>query len=157
MPGVSRRSFLKAAAASAAVPAVLVRQAGAVHASDKIAVGMIGVGTQGRGHLGALLGNAGVEVVAISDVVKERRDSAVEMADKKYADRVKAGTFAGTKAYPDFRDLLKHPGLDAVVIATPDHWHAIPCVLAARAGKHIYCEKPLTHEHRRGSVAWQTR
>ena len=57
----------------------------------------------------------------------------------------KSGDYKGVKAYGDFRDLLQHPGLDAVVIATPDHWHAIPCVLAARAGKHIYCEKPLTH------------
>jgi predicted dehydrogenase len=140
----NRRTFLKAAAASAVLPTLLVRRAGAVQASDKITVGVIGVGVQGRGHFNALLNTAGVEVVGVSDVVKERLDNAMQSAQKKYADRVKAGTFAGTKAYPDFRDLLKHPGLDAVLIATPDHWHAIPCVLAARAGKHIYCEKPLT-------------
>jgi predicted dehydrogenase len=144
MPTANRRSFLNTAAATAALPTLFIKPAGAVAANERIAVGVIGVGTQGRGHLGGLLNHAGVELVAVSDVVKERLDSAIEMAEKKYAARVKAGTAAGTKAYPDFRDLLKHPGLDAVLIATPDHWHAIPCVLAARAGKHIYCEKPLT-------------
>jgi predicted dehydrogenase len=129
---------------SATVSTILIRRAGAVQASDKITIGFIGVGKQGRGHFNALLNNNSVEIVAASDVVKERLDAAIQAADKKYAARVKAGTFNGTKAYPDFRDLLKHPGLDAVLIATPDHWHAIPCVLAARAGKHIYCEKPLT-------------
>jgi predicted dehydrogenase len=141
---LSRRSFVKAAAAAAVAPTVFVRPAAGVAAADKLTLGFIGVGTQGRYHLGGFLGRPDVEVVAVSDVVKERLDSAKEMADKKYADRTKSGTYAGCKAYPDFRDLLAHKGLDAVVIATPDHWHAIPAVLAARAGKHIYCEKPLT-------------
>ncbi len=57
----------------------------------------------------------------------------------------RAAHYKGVKAFGDFRELLELAGLDAVVIATPDHWHAIPCILAARAGKHIYCEKPLTH------------
>ncbi len=85
-----------------------------------------------------------VEVVAVCDVVKERLDNAKQVVEKKYADRIKSGDYKGVAAYGDFRDLLKHKGLDAVVIATPDHWHAIPAVAAARAGKHIYCEKPLT-------------
>ena len=102
-------------------------------------------GTMGRGHLGGFLGRKGVEVVAVCDVVKERLDSAAGMVAKRAADKSKSGTPAPCKAYTDFRELLAHKGLDGVVIATPDHWHAIPCVLAARAGKHIYCEKPLTH------------
>src|SRR5262249_15641251 len=144
MAALSRRSFLRTAVVSTALPTLLVRRAGAVQASDKIAVGVIGVGKQGLGHFKSLLNTSTVEVVAASDVVKERLDNAIRLADARYADRVKAGTAKGTKPYPDFRDLLKHPGLDAVLIATPDHWHAIPCVQAARAGKHIYCEKPLT-------------
>ena len=91
MPSPHRRSFLKAAAASATLPALLVRGAGAQPASNKITVGIIGVGVQARGHLGALLNNPGVEVVAVSDVVKERLDAAVQSADQKYAARVKAG------------------------------------------------------------------
>lgn len=139
---LSRRTFLHTAA-SAAPLALLPSSARA--ANDKLTLGFIGVGTMGRGHLGGFLGRAEVEVVAVCDVVKERLDNAVGMVEKRYAERIKSGAYKGVKAYADFRELLAHKGLDAVVIATPDHWHHIPCVLAARAGKHIYCEKPLTH------------
>jgi predicted dehydrogenase len=121
-------------------------------ASDKITLGFIGVGTQGRYHLGSLLGRKEVEVVAVCDVVKERLDNAKGTVEKRYAERVKSGDYKGVKAYTDFRDLLKHSGLDAVVIATPDHWHTITSVLAARAGKHIYCEKPLTNNVAEGRL-----
>jgi predicted dehydrogenase len=141
---LSRRKFLAASAAAVAAPTILARAASAA-ANDRLAVGFIGVGTMGRYHLGKMLGTAGVEVVAVCDVVRERRDSAVDMVSKRYAERIKSGDYKGVKAYADFRELLDLAGLDAVVIATPDHWHAIPCLLAARAGKHIYCEKPLTH------------
>lgn len=138
---VTRRRFL---AASAAVPLVFSRSS-AFAANDKITLGFIGVGTMGRGHLGGLLGRNEVEVVAVCDVVQERLDHAKQTVEKRYADRIKSGNYKGVKAYTDFRELLAHPDLNAVVIATPDHWHTIPCMLAARAGKHIYCEKPLTH------------
>lgn len=140
---LTRRSFLATTAAASAAPLVFTRPAFA--ANDKLALGFIGVGTMGRGHLGGFLGRAEVEVVAVCDVVKERLDNAVGTVEKRYADRIKSGAYKGVKAYADFRELLAHKGLDAVVVATPDHWHHIPCVLAARAGKHIYCEKPLTH------------
>ncbi|MBN9122220.1 MAG: Gfo/Idh/MocA family oxidoreductase [Planctomycetes bacterium] len=141
---LTRRTFLRTATATAAAPLVFTPSS-ARAANDKIALGFIGIGKQGRGHLNGFLGRGEVEVVAVCDVVQERLGSAVETVQKRYADRVKSGDYKGVKAYPDFRELLAHKGLDAVVIATPDHWHHIPCVLAARAGKHIYCEKPLTH------------
>lgn len=140
---LSRRRFLQSTAALSVAPTILTRTSQAA-ASDRITLGFIGVGTMGRGHLGGFLGDSSVEVVAVCDVVKERLDDAVANTEKRYGDRIKSGAYKGVKAYGDFRDLLKHPGLDAVLIATPDHWHAIPCILAARAGKHIYCEKPLT-------------
>ena len=146
---LSRRSFLKsasAATAATAAPAVWSYAATADKASERLTVGVIGVGTMGRGHLGGLLGNAGVEVVAVCDVVKERTDAALEMVSKRYADKVKSGAYKGCKSYADFRGVIADKSIDAVLIATPDHWHVIPCVLAARAGKHIYCEKPLTHD-----------
>jgi predicted dehydrogenase len=141
---LSRRKFLKTAAASTAAPLILSSTNRAFAANERLAIGFIGVGTQGRGHLGSYLGKQNVEVVAVCDVVKERLDKASEMCAAKYADRIKSGTFSGAKAYTDFRELLAHKGLDAVVIATPDHMHSVPAILAARAGKHIYCEKPLT-------------
>lgn len=160
----SRRQVLQAATAATTLSILGSKPTWA--ANDRLAIGFIGVGTMGRGHLGGLLGRPDVEVVGISDVVKERVDNAVEQVNNKYADRIKSGNYKGVKTYGDFRDLLAHPGLDAVVIATPDHWHAIPCILAARAGKHIYCEKPLTNnvaegrrivdEVKKGKVVFQT-
>jgi len=135
---LTRRRFMASAA-----PLAFARPAFA--ANDKLAVGFIGMGTMNRGHLNGMLNRKEVEVVAVCDVVKERLDSAALTVEKKYADRTKAGTYKGVASYSDFRKLLDHPGLDAVVIATPDHWHAMPVILAARAKKHIYCEKPLTH------------
>ena len=142
---LTRRRFLKSAAAASAAPLVFARDASAVAANERLAVGFIGVGTQNRGHLGGMLGRKEVEVVAVCDVVQERLDNASRTVEKRYADRIKSGAYKGPAAYTDFRKLIDHPGLDAVVIATPDHWHAQPVILAARAGKHIYCEKPLTH------------
>jgi predicted dehydrogenase len=136
---LSRRTFLAASAA----PLVLANRA--VAANDKLTLGFIGVGMMGRGHLGAFLGRKEVEVVAIADCYKERLDTAIGTVEKKYADRKKDGTWKGVKALADFRELLADKSIDAVVIGTPDHWHANMAVLAARAGKHIYCEKPLTH------------
>jgi predicted dehydrogenase len=141
---LSRRSFLAASAAAATLPSMYALSARAA-ASDRLTIGFIGVGTMGRGHLNKMLGAGDVEVLAVCDIVKERRDSAAEMVTKRYGDRIKSGAYKGVKAFNDFRELLSLPGLDAVLIATPDHWHTIPCVAAAKAGKHIYREKPLTH------------
>ncbi|QJW95069.1 Gfo/Idh/MocA family protein [Frigoriglobus tundricola] len=141
---LTRRTFLHSAAATAAAPLVISRPAGARAPSEKLTLGFIGIGAMGRGHLGDFLGRSEVEVVAVCDVVKERTENAQQAVEKRYADRTKSGTYKGVKTFGDFRELLALKGLDAVVIATPDHWHAIPSVLAARAGKHIYCEKPLT-------------
>src|SRR6202011_2740055 len=98
-----------------------------------------------RGHLGSFLGMGDIQVVAVCDVVAERRDDAKKMVETRYGKDNKE-KYKGCTAFTDFRELLAVKGLDAVVIATPDHWHTIPCILAARAGKHIYCEKPLTHD-----------
>jgi predicted dehydrogenase len=163
---LSRRTFLKAAAAATVVPAATSRTVRAAP-GDRLTLGIIGVGTMGaRHHLKLLLGRSDVEVVAVCDVVAERVESAVAQVQEKYADRKASGNFTGVKTYGDFRKLLEQPGLDAVLIATPDHWHTIPCLLAARAGKHIYCEKPLTHniaegrrivdEVRKANVVFQT-
>jgi predicted dehydrogenase len=141
----NRRDFLATTAGMATLSFSAQRSAVAKAASEKITLGFIGVGTMGRGHLGRFLGNQDVEVLAVCDVVKERTENAAATVTQRYADRTKSGNYRGVKQFNDFRELLAMDGLDAVVIATPDHWHTIPCILAARAGKHIYCEKPLTH------------
>src|SRR6185312_10070689 len=97
-----------------------------------------------RGHLNRFLKRADAQVVAVCDVDTTRRESAKGMAEKAYADAAKSGSYKGCAGYNDFRELLGRGDIDAVVIATPDHWHAIPVIEACKAGKDIYCEKPLT-------------
>lgn len=143
---LSRRSFVQSSlAAGIAGPLLLSRSFAQDAPSNRLNLAFIGVGTMGRGHVGRFLGFADVQVVAISDVVKERAESAKETVEKKYAEATKSGTYKGCNVYNDFREILARKDIDAVVIATPDHWHATNCVLAAQAKKDIYCEKPLTH------------
>jgi predicted dehydrogenase len=145
MPAISRRRFHQAVAAGLALPTICTSPLrGDKAPSAKVTLGFVGVGVMGRGHLSYFLHQPDVQVLAVSDVVAERREHARKTALDHYA-KTKKGGYKGCAAYNDFRDLLRHPGIDAVVIATPDHWHAVPCVLAARANKDIYCEKPLTH------------
>jgi len=147
MPRTSRRQFLQSASAAAvAGPLFIMSQGrGAPGPNDKIVLGFIGVGTMGRGHVGRFLGQKDVQIVAVCDVVKERRDSAQKTVDDRYAADKDTPGYKACAVYNDFREVLARKDIDAVVIATPDHWHAIPCVQAANAKKDIYCEKPLTH------------
>jgi predicted dehydrogenase len=138
----------------------------AAEANNRITLGFIGIGIQSRGHLGALLREPSVQVLAVCDVHKGRRDDAQERVHKAYAAERSSGSYKGCDAYNDFRELLARRDIDAVVIGTPDHWHAIPAILAARAKKDIYCEKPLTRtiaearavveEVRKANVIFQT-
>jgi len=107
-------------------------------ANSRITLGFIGVGSMGGGHLNTLLHNRRVEVRAVCDVDQGARKGAADRVRKVYGDR------ADCADYNDFRDLLDRKDIDAVVIATPDHWHALIAIAACRAGKDIYCEKPLT-------------
>ncbi|MGH9577088.1 MAG: Gfo/Idh/MocA family oxidoreductase, partial [Terriglobales bacterium] len=147
----SRRHFLKTTAAVAAAPFILPSRVWAQAPSKRLAVGLIGIGMQNRGLLGGFLTMAGVQVVALCDIHKLRLNDAVERVHKAYAKDKESGAYKGCDAYGDFRELIARKDIDAVVIATPDHWHAIISVAAANAGKDIYCEKPLAetiHEAR---------
>jgi predicted dehydrogenase len=108
--------------------------------NDKIRVGCVGMGTQMRGVMGGFRSNEGVEVVAVCDVDTSRRTAALEALKEAY----KNGG-PEVKAYTDYRELLADKSIDVVIVATPDHWHAIVTVAALKAGKDVYCEKPLTH------------
>jgi predicted dehydrogenase len=112
-------------------------------ANDRIQLGFIGVGVMGGGHVGRFLRSPQVQVVAICDVVRQRKEHHQKAVEDFYA-KDKKGEYKGCKVYGDFRQLLDNKDIDAVVIATPDHWHAIACITSAKAGKDIYCEKPLT-------------
>jgi predicted dehydrogenase len=141
----SRRDFLKHSAAVSAgvlavpyfVPSKALGLGGEVAPSERIVLGSIGTGGRGRGLMSDWLGMNDVQVVAVCDVSDEHLAQGREIVNSKYGNQDCA-------SYHDFRDLLDRE-LDAVCIATPDHWHALTSVAAANAGKDVYCEKPLAN------------
>jgi predicted dehydrogenase len=140
-PGTTRREFLhKGAAASAAlslatvVPAHVLGREGTAP-SAKITLGVIGIGPRCTYDLKAMLGFADVRCLAIADVQARRREAGKKLVDKHYGNR-------DCKVYRDFRELLARKDIEAVLIATGDRWHARASILAAKAGKHVYSEKP---------------
>jgi predicted dehydrogenase len=135
----TRRRFLASSTAALAAPFILpVRSAfGAEAGSRTIRLGHIGVGGQGSSLLQNFLSVKGARSVAIADPFRQRRETA--------AQRVKESQGHEPKQHNDFRELLADPDIDAVVIATPDHWHVPIGLAAVRAGKDVYVEKPLGH------------
>ena len=146
---VSRRQFLGAASAAMAAPAIVPSSAlgadGATPPSERIGVGMIGMGRQARyANLKPFLHSKDTQVVAVCDVDRWRLDNARQDVEKHYAKQRAAGTYQGCLATEDFRKVIDHKGVDAVMVSTPDHWHVPIAVRAVRAGKDVSCEKPLT-------------
>lgn len=164
--GISRRAFLGQVAAAAAVTVVPRHVLGGpahVAPSDKITLAGIGMGGQGLQNMEAFLQFPKVQVVAVCDVNRESggylswtwgegkerktagREPARRVVEAHYAEQKRSGTYAGCKAYTDFRELLARERVDAVMVATPDHSHAAITMAALKLGKHVYCEKPLTY------------
>ena len=146
---MDRREFIKKAAAGLALPYFISSSSlaakGGVAANDRINLGFIGVGKQAAGTLiGAFLNESDAQIVAICDVDENKKRDTKKRIEDFYAGKADRASFKGCGVYHDFRELLARDDIDAVVIATPDHWHAIPTVEAARAGKDIYCEKPIS-------------
>jgi len=148
----TRRELLKLGAAAAGalavpcfIPASALGAGESVAPSRRITLGLIGRGAMGAAHLEHWwLGDPGVQVLAVCDVDRVRRDLARKTVEERYAaDSARAG-YRGCAAYNDYRELLGRSDIDAVVIVTPDHWHALQAVDAAKAGKDVYCEKPIS-------------
>jgi len=146
--GISRRKFIGEAVATT-LAAPLVISSRAFGANDRIVTGCVGMGGRGTGDMGGFLGAREVRVVAVCDVIAAHRYRAKKIVDQRYRNQDCA-------AYNDFRDLVTRPDIDAVLIATPDHWHAIVGVEAMKNGKDVYCEKPETLTIREGRVMVET-
>jgi predicted dehydrogenase len=157
---VSRRDFLKSSAAAGigmALPMIVPSSVfGAEAPSERITVGCIGVGRMGTGDLGEALGFKQVQVVAVCDLDTKRAAIAQKRIESTYAKRSPGGDYKGCAVYSDFRELVARPDIDAVQIATPDHWHTLPALEAARAGKDIFLQKPLTLTIREGRILSDT-
>lgn len=145
---VSRRGFIKSTAAGAAAASAVAgiiaapAPARALGANDRLRIGFIGVGGRGFGtHVKTLAQHrkdgANIDLVAVCDVYNVYRDKA--------ADYIASETGTAPQKIEDYKDLIADPNIDAVCIATPDHWHATQAIDAMKAGKHVYCEKPMTH------------
>jgi len=138
---LSRRAFLRnSAVASAAIslPTILPsRLLGQNAPSRKITLGFIGTGNIAQPHMDALLGFDDVRILAVCDVDKAHRDLAVAKINAGYGNK-------DCRGYNDFRELVARPDIDAVLVCTPDNWHALNAIEAMRNGKDVYVEKPLT-------------
>jgi len=167
--GLNRRTFLKQTAGAAIgtlglplfIHAEALGRAGRAAPSERITLASIGVGGMGTNNMRAFLAQPDVQVVAVCDVVEANneyghwykkgwngewfgREPARKIVDNEYAQRAPSSSYKGCSAYVDFREIIARDDIDAVCVTTPDHWHAIPSIMAAAAGKDIYCEKPLS-------------
>ena len=145
---INRRGFILGSAAAATLAGCATSKTGLreLKPGEKLRVGAIGCGIQMRNALfSQMLGKDphcnvldSIKIVACCDCDEDRRNFAAAMVDEAYGEK------GVCRAVADFRDVINDPTIDAVVIATPDHWHAYICVEAMKHGKDVYCEKPLT-------------
>ncbi len=141
---MDRRRFLKSAVTAAGglvlfpqvIPSSALGKDGVKAPSDRLVHACIGMGNRGLADMRGFLGRSDVQVVAVCDIDKAHRDAAKKTVDQKYGNRDCA-------TYHDFREVIARPDIDTLSLALPDHWHSIPVILAAQAGKDIYGEKPL--------------
>jgi hypothetical protein len=148
----TRRDFLKSTGTAAAalgfptiIPARALGKDGAPPPSERIVMGGIGLGNQGGPDMGNFLGNPGVQYVAVCDVRRNVCEGAKGRVDGHYSNK-------DCTAYNDFRELLAREDIDAVHIATPDHWHALMVIEACRSGKDVFCQKPESKTLREGPL-----
>jgi len=151
-----RRDFIKTVSSVAAVagfPTIVSGSAlglnGSVAPSNRIVMGCIGVGGQGTFNMKAFLSETDAQVVAVCDVDKDHLEKARLAVNERYANQ-------DCKAYTDFGEVLARSNIDAVTVCTPDHWHGLISIAAAKAGKDIYCEKPLTNTIAEGRALYDT-
>ncbi|MEC7907461.1 MAG: Gfo/Idh/MocA family oxidoreductase [Verrucomicrobiota bacterium] len=157
----SRRQFIQSASTAIAAPVILpssILGQSRTSPGNRITLGAVGMGSKGIANLRNFLYESDVQVVAVCDVHDSHhrdakkgegtplgRKPAKQIVEKHYAETTRLGTFAGCDAYADYRELCARDDIDAIMVATPDHWHALCALEALRNGKDVYGEKPITH------------
>ncbi|WKB81980.1 Gfo/Idh/MocA family oxidoreductase [Cellulophaga lytica] len=150
---ISRRGFITKTALATGAITILPRHIfgrGFVAPSDRVNIGFIGLGKQSRGLANNFVGVTNSQIVAACDVWSTKNEWFKGTVNKIYADKRNQNSYNGVSTYTNYKELLNRNDIDAVVIATPDHWHAIQAIDAMKAGKDVYCEKPLTHNINEG-------
>lgn len=159
---MQRRNFIRllgsGALAAASAPHILRAEdlSGPTAPSNRLTVGFIGHGGISWGHFRDVLDDNTLQVLWVCDVDKKHRENALSTATKRYAERDGTTTYTGVRSTGDFREVVADPAVDVVFVLTPDHWHALPVILAARAGKDVFCEKPLSRTLQEGRVMLET-
>ena len=154
---MKRRNFLKTSAASALAAPTIVPSSvfGANAPSNRITLGLIGCGGQGTGNLRNLMNKTGTHAIAVCDPDKNNMNRAKDHVNKQYAKQTESGEYKGCETFSDYRDLSAMKELDAVIVGTPDHWHALACLELLRNKKDVYCEKPITHLFAEGQAVYK--
>lgn len=150
---VSRRRFLKAATITVGAFTIVPRHVlgrGFTAPSDKVTLGFIGCGRQSSGLSARFTTNAEAQIVAASDVFTAKMEWFQKRVAGLYAEHRSTPSYNGVKTYLEYEDMLERDDIDGIVVATPDHWHAIPAIAAMKSGKDVYCEKPLSHTIQEG-------
>jgi predicted dehydrogenase len=157
----SRRTFLKralsAGVAAGVAPMILPSSAWGENApSNRITLGLVGMGKMMHGHAGWAVGSPQMQAVAMCDVESRRLELQKQRAEERYAKRRGSGSFKGIDTYGDFLEIAARDDIDAVLVATPDHWHVLVSIAMLKSGKDVYCEKPLTKTINEGKVLVDT-
>ena len=161
---MERRNFIKTVSALGAptiIPASVFGQGDRPSPSNRVTVGVIGLGGMGNGDMNGLMSQDDVQVLAVCDVDAQHekgggkgREPAKTRVEKHYS-KIGATDYKGCSTYSDFREICAREDIDAMVVATPDHWHALATLEALRNGKDVYCEKPVTHLFGEGQAVYR--
>ena len=159
LSSISRRNLLRnstLAAAAVAAPTIIPSSAlglsGFTAPSERLTLGMIGFGMMMRGHFGRMLNDGTVQILAVCDVDRTKREKAKAKVEAKYADDSPAGSYKGCAAYLEHEKIMARSDIDACFVVTPDHWHVPIALAAVRSGKDVYVEKPMSLTIREGRM-----
>ncbi|MCL6265461.1 Gfo/Idh/MocA family protein [Flagellimonas myxillae] len=155
----NRRKFIKQTGLAVGAFSLIPRHVlgkGFVAPSDKINIGVIGLGKQSHGLAKAFIRNENCQVVAGCDVWTTKNEWFKQMVQSEYATTKGSNSYKGTRTYLDYKELLERSDIDAVVVVSPDHWHAAQSIDAMKSGKDVYCEKPLAHNIKEGRAMAKT-